>query len=144
MTKRQEERRNRLLPNGFPRKIRVYDNGGTEKEGGTIDRYTVVFTGNYGKLTGGETWVLAMNGSPFYPQGFCQHCPMRERPDYPRYGHLGKKIRFVDLPSDCQIATLEDYLYLWGLVEGDDGSKSHRVAREMVESRIQRMEAVPV
>ena len=122
----------RLLPDGLPRWVRIYDNGGPDARGGSIDRYTVVFTGTYGHKTGGETLVLAMNCAPFHPQGFGQHCNQRQRPDCPRYGHLGKKIRFVDLPTDCQIAALADYLYLWDLAEENE---SQAKAREMVKSR---------
>ena len=112
MTKKQERRLQSLLPNGKPKYVRVYDN-----QGETIDRYTVVFTGRYGHKTGGETWVLGMNCAPFHPQGFGQHCPCTNRPDYPTYGHLGKKIKFEDLPKDCQTLVLNDYRDLWDLQE---------------------------
>jgi len=137
---RQAERWQKFMPNNLPRRIRVYDNGGVEAKNGkgSIDRYTVVMTGRYGHKTGGETWVLAMNDAPFSPQGFCQHCPQQGRPDVPSYGHLGKKIRFMDLPTDCQVAALGDYLYLWDLVPGDDesGYTSKIIARKIVEARI--------
>ena len=112
MTKRIT-RREQLLPGGVPKYIRVYDNLGE-----SIDRYTVVFTGRYSHLTGGETWVLAMNERPFHPQGFGQHCNTIDRPDRPRYGHLGVKIAFADLPGDCQRLVLQDYACLWDLDEG--------------------------
>jgi hypothetical protein len=47
---------------------------------------------------------LDMSTNPFDPQGFCQHgtaVPGK---------HLGKKIKFKDLPKDCQ-SVVEDDLY---------------------------------
>lgn len=91
-----------------PRWIRCYDNGGE-----TIDRYTVVFTRLGNKLGRGTCLYLAMNAAPFHPQGFGQHgestCPI----DRPSYGHLGKKIRFEDLPADCQKCVWQTYSDLW-------------------------------
>jgi hypothetical protein len=40
-----------LMPNGVPKYVRVYDNGGK-----SFDRYTVVFTGRYTHKTGGACW----------------------------------------------------------------------------------------
>ena len=131
MTKAQQAayaaREARLLPNGVPRWIRCYDNRDE-----TIDRYTVVFTGRYTHLTGGEHNYLAMNSAPFHPQGFGQHgstdfvtdCPNGAWP--PALGrkcHLGWRIKFEDLPADCQKVALADYVFLWGL-------KRHPLYRE--------------
>jgi hypothetical protein len=100
----------------------VYDNGGE-----TSDRYTVVFTGHYRHLTAGETLILGMSGAPFWPQGICMHSTYRQGqlvegmepghwpPALGRKGNLGTRIRFEDLPRDCQIATWQDYADLWGL-----------------------------
>lgn len=108
-----------LLPNGVPRWVRIYDNGGE-----TIDRYTAVFTGRYGHKTAGQTLYLAMNARPFHPQGFGQHGESPNRFDvnewgYPpargRKNHLGMRIGFTDLPSDCQRLVLNDYHDLWDL-----------------------------
>jgi len=103
-------RSDRLLPNGKPRYIRCYDDGGA-----SIDRYTVCFTGHYRQNTGGEFWNLGMNAYPFHPQGFGQHCNSEKRIDYPSYVHLGKKIKFDDLPEDCKKLVLQDYVYLWDI-----------------------------
>jgi len=119
MTKREQERRERLMPNGVPHWIRCYDNGGE-----TIDRYTVVYTGNYRHKTGGEFAYLAMNAAPFHPQGFGQHGSSREQVDSPKgkwppaYGrkcHLGMRIPFGDLPPGCQRLVLDNYRELWDL-----------------------------
>ena len=125
MTTREQDRVRRLLPNGEPRYIRCYDNGGE-----TIDRYSVVFSGRYSHKTGGEHWALFMSGAPFHPQGVCQHSTGRDIFDAPsgwttqvgRKCHacpsLGRRIRFADLPADCQRAAMQDYLYLWDLPGG--------------------------
>lgn len=119
MTKAQ--RRQNLMPDGIPRYIRCYDNGGTE-QGGSIDRYTVVFTGRYStrgsKRNTDRTSNfihLAMNAAPFHPQGFGQHGESDHPIDRPQYRHLGKKIRFEDLPEDCKTLVLQDYKEIWGL-----------------------------
>lgn len=117
--KQQEDRKARILPNGLPKYVRCYDNGGPEKENGTIDRYTVVFTGRYTHKTAGEHWYLGMNGAPFHPQGFGQHGSHHTQIDYPTYGHLGKKIKFTDLPEDCQKCVMQTYLYLWDFTDED-------------------------
>ena len=58
MTKEQE-RFAKLLPNGVPKYVRCYDDGGK-----SIDRYTVVFTK---KRPGGVTLYLGMSSEPFHP-----------------------------------------------------------------------------
>ena len=122
-----KERRERFMPRGTPKYVRCYDNGGVSAEGGSSDRYSVIFTGRYGHLTGRETWMLSMSGAPFHPQGIGMHSglPHMHRPDVgkgswggPSIGrrcHLGVRIRFEDLPEDCQTCVLQDYEYLWDL-----------------------------
>jgi len=110
---KNSKRYNSLLPNGVPRYIRCYDNGGR-----SIDRYTVIFTGHYTHKTGHAFWYLAMNSEPFHPLGFGQHGESNYTPiDRPRYSHLGKKIKFEDLPEDCQKLVKQDYLYLWDFTD---------------------------
>lgn len=98
-----------LTANGRPAKLRIYDNGGA-----SVDRYTVVFTGNY-KGRGGRCHYLAMSGEPFHPQGFGQHGEHHTVIDRPQYSHLGKPIGFDDLPADCQKFVWQDYRALWNL-----------------------------
>lgn len=112
-----------LLPGGVPRWVRCYDNGGADA-GGSIDRYTVVFIGQTSRKCG-EFPYLAMNSAPFHPQGFGQHGATQDKPcDTNRWGfapalgrkcHLGRRIRFEDLPEDCRKLVLHDYREIWGL-----------------------------
>ena len=75
MTKRLIQRIASLAPNGIPKYVRCYDNGGVDVEGGSGDRYTVVFSGNFPKGEGinKEYPYLAMSESPFHPQGIGLH-----------------------------------------------------------------------
>lgn len=107
-TKKQKERLTRLMPKGEPRYVRCYDNGGE-----TFDRYTVVFTGNYKGRT--ECVYVGMSENPFSPQGFGQHGSSEHVIDWPSYSHLGKAIKFADLPKDCQELVISDYKEFWNL-----------------------------
>ena len=102
--------KDRLLPDGKPRYIRCYDNGGE-----SVDRYTVVFTGRYRHKTGGVFWHLGMSSYPYHPQGVGTHGESRDQIDRPRYSHLGKRIVFDALPKDCQNLVLDNYCALWDL-----------------------------
>jgi len=123
------------MPGGAPRWVRIYDNR-DRPDGGTIDRYTVVFTGRYRHLFGGSFQLLGMSIAPYHPQGFCQHSEYNYQVDTiwhykdgrpPKYGvlppaigrkcHLGKRIAFAELPSDCQMAVLQDYFCIWDLLD---------------------------
>lgn len=118
----------RLAPNGVPRWIRCYDNGG---ESG--DRYTAVFTGAACvRACGGEYPYRAMSGDPFHPQGIGLWCSDRNRPVdcYGKDGRyawppavgrkcrLGRRIRYEDLPADCRKLVMSDYMDVWNLRAG--------------------------
>jgi hypothetical protein len=73
----------------------IYDNGGK-----TFDRYTAVYLleregpNLYG--------ARGMSEHPFHPLGFGMYCSaMPGR-------HLGKRIKFEQLPPDCQRLVLSD------------------------------------
>ena len=120
----QKDRLQRLLPNGYPRYVRVYDNGGK-----TMDRYTVVFTGRYNnrvdrKLR--EYLHMGMSENPLSPQGFCQLSGTQQiidvdekdhrwTPEYGASNHLGKRIHWHELPEDCRKAALHAYKEIWDL-----------------------------
>lgn len=102
-------RKERLMPNDVPRWIRCYDNGGR-----TADRYTIVFT-HLGHTHRGWVPVLGMSDDPYFPLGVCLSSEYNRPIDRPRYSHLGKRIKFADLPTDCCRAILNDYRLLWNL-----------------------------
>jgi hypothetical protein len=117
MTKRELDRRERVLPGGEPRYVRCYDCGDE-----TVDRYTVVFTGRWPGKEPGFFPYLAMSGAPFHPQGFAQHgetrgAPADAAPAWPpavgRKCHLGVRIKFSALPEDCRACALRDYKDYW-------------------------------
>lgn len=76
--------------------IRIYDNGGR-----TYDRYTVVYM-KEPETRPGTFAARGMSEHPFHPQGFGQYCAaMPGR-------HLGKRIAFDQLPTDCQRLVQQD------------------------------------
>ena len=106
------ERTERLLPGGIPRHVRIYDNGGE-----SIDRYTVVFPGRIPGKFAGWTFYRAMGDASRVGSGsgVCQFGEVFGPIDRPRYGHLGRKISFEDLPERCRKVVLRDYRDLWDL-----------------------------
>lgn len=117
MNAKQIERINRLMPDGKPRYVRCYDNGGR-----SMDRYTVVYTGRYkqigvpaGQYKKNSRYFeyIGMSAHPF--QGFGQHGEHTQPIDRPSYSHLGKKISFDELPEDCKQCVLQDYKDNWNI-----------------------------
>jgi len=103
------DRKNNLMPNGTPRYIRCYDNGGK-----TFDRFTVVFSGHYRRKNSRDQFIyLGLSENPYHPQGFGQHGGSDELIDRPAYSHLGKKITFDQLPDDCKRAVIDVYREIW-------------------------------
>ncbi len=90
-------------------KIRIYDNGGK-----TADRYTVVYMDEpEGK---GLYGARGMSEHPTHPQGIGMYCSAMPGK------HLGNRIAFEDLPSDCQKVVLQDLKDENGVVaQFDDG-----------------------
>lgn len=120
-TRKIQQRRARLMPGGIPRWIRVYDLPNT------ADRYTVVFSKKATRYADGTRTFdyIGMSSMPFHPQGIGQHGESKWHPvdrngsAWPpaigRKCHLGTRIRFEDLPADCQKLVLSDYKELWQL-----------------------------
>ncbi len=120
------KRTEKLMPNGTPKWIRIYDN-----EGRSCDRYTVVFSGSYNNIgkkareqKNNYHPYVGMSESPFHPQGFCQHGEEpylidamngKWPPSIGKKNHLGTRIAFSDLPQDCKKVVLNDYKELWGI-----------------------------
>ena len=101
-----ETRQERLMPNGTPRYIRLYDNGGE-----TVDRYTCVFIGNY---KGGKMY-LGMSSDPFHPMGVGIHGESEELIDRPSHLHLGKKVPFDSIPEKVKTCVISTYKSIWNL-----------------------------
>ena len=80
--------------------LEIRDNGGIENKdnGGSVDRYTVVFD-LIGTTCGCYYEALAMSKNPY--RGVGQHCTAATG------DHLGKEISFSDLPKECQDFTKE-------------------------------------
>lgn len=79
----------------------------------SADPYTVVFTQPQ-MIETIRFWVgIAMGPNPFHPQGFGQHVEWTKRlyTKPPRIGgrnYLGRRIKFADLPPDCQRMVIQD------------------------------------
>lgn len=102
------KRAQQLMPDGIPKWILCYDNGGR-----SIGRYTIVYTR---KSDEGWFTYVACNEVPFDPQGFGQHGQSEFWPiDRPTYGHLGKRIPFTALPPDVQRLVISDYRAIWSI-----------------------------
>lgn len=86
-----------------PKWIRCYDGG--EK---FADRYTVVFT-RLGHIKRGYCFYRGMSAHPMHPQGVGMSGEHDGPIDRPAYAHLGKRIKFEDLPIDCQTVVRRDY-----------------------------------
>ena len=118
----------------FPRYIRCYDNNGE-----TFDRYTVVFTNKRiggTKQRSGEFVYAGMSEYPYHPQGFYQHGFFDTFIDKPSYSHLGKKIKFYELPDDCQKAIIEEYNMLWDISQKDYDYHLFRVLGDFVNTEL--------
>ena len=89
------------------RHISVWDDGPT-----FADRYTVVYLDavSEGMFGNANVSYIAMGPAPFHPQGFCQHGEMAlAAVTYKgRGGAFKKRVRFADLPMDCQRAVVRD------------------------------------
>ena len=75
--------------------VKIYDNGGK-----TYDRYTAVYLDQ--PESPGLFSARGMSENPFHPQGFGQYCIAAPGK------HLGKRIKFEELPKDCQKLVLQD------------------------------------
>ena len=117
-------RKERLMPGGIPRWIRIYDNGGE-----TMDRYIVIYTGNF-PGRGGQCFFRGMSKAPCSPQGYGIMESQREIIDRPAYGHLGKPISFEDLPEECQKLVISDYKAFWSLEDEAENKPEKQAKRQ--------------
>ena len=93
-----------FAPNGIPKKVKIYDNGGE-----TCDRYTACYTGT----RTGSFGVRGMSSAPFHPQGVGMWSEYPQRVDHPKYSHLGKPAKWENLPADVRFCIWQDYAGLW-------------------------------
>lgn len=77
--------------------VRCYDNGGR-----SADRYTVVYMDDLEDKRRNLYSCIGMNDRPFHPQGIGMHGTAQPGK------HLGKRVKFSELPADCQKAVLQD------------------------------------
>ncbi len=106
LPKRWQDRLERFAPGGVPKHVRLYDNGGE-----SADRYTCCFKA----LKLGFFPYLTMSSYPFSPQGVGLHGEHNQPIDVPRYSHLGKKIKWDDLPHDVKCCIWQDYCDYWDI-----------------------------
>ncbi len=92
---------NTIIVNGKRKVCRIWDTG----PDGPVDRYTIAFKG--WRLAGhGMVYpYLAANDAPFHPLGFGQHGESRT---FLTGRHLGRRIRFDDLPDQVQRFVLQN------------------------------------
>lgn len=84
-----------------PKNIRCYDNGGE-----SCDRYTVVFTRMGMRF---HYPYICMSANPTHPHGAFSRGEAKGYIDRPKYAHLGKKIKFQDLPKNIQVIIHKEY-----------------------------------
>jgi len=56
---------------------------------------------------------VGMSTHPFHPMGLGQHGELDLYGDKAPGKHLGKRIRFDELPEDCRRLVLGDYVQMW-------------------------------
>lgn len=102
MMRYQPKRSSQHWLKGAPKPVlAIYDTGPNK----TYDRYTVVYGAPFWTPEWGrEVPYLGMSEHPFHPLGFGQHgqMPSINRPK------CGRKIKWSDLPPDCQRAVILD------------------------------------
>lgn len=111
MKKQTEQTLRARLANPRNKLARFYDNGES------ADRYTAAYLAQQSNA-GGQRWFWyrGMSVHPSDPQGFgCSGESTGTPVDYPvarlgRRNHLGKRIRFADLPPDCQRLVVQDLI----------------------------------
>ena len=95
---------NAIVVSGKRKVCRIFDAG----PDGPVDRYTIAFKGWRDASSRDYVMVypyLAASAHPFHPQGFGQHGESRH---FLTGRHLGKRIRFEDLPEQVQRFVLQN------------------------------------
>lgn len=86
-------------------RLKIFDNGGR-----TCDRYTVVYPRE--QYAGRRYYYpyVSMDENPFHPQGYGQHGELPP-PGRAGFRHLGRRIKFEELPEKCQKLVMQDLSY---------------------------------
>lgn len=106
MTKLEKREARFLKSDGTPKYLRCY-----ESRDDVFDKWTAIYT----RQQDGRCFYIGMSEHPTWPNGFGQHGDELNMIDRPRYGHLGKKIKFTDLPKACQRLVMREYREMWGI-----------------------------
>jgi hypothetical protein len=103
------------LSNHRNKAARFYDYGDT-----SFDRYTAVYLKPEGEHPRRWFGYRGMSNYPYHPMGYGIYSDSNDWPvdrsesgyvvSLGRKNHLGKRIRFQDLPPDCQRCVLHDIL----------------------------------
>lgn len=112
----------KLLPDGEPKWVRVY-----EQDPGSAEQYVVVYSGAYDKPDGKHWYVFLRCDGTFRSGsqlGTLDGGGVQMGCNHPR---LGKRIRFENLPVNCQKVVISDYTCLWDLPE--PSKRSEQLAR---------------
>ena len=92
---------------GEPKRIKCF----MAKRNPTTDYITVVYTHAFRLgYPAGTVLYRAMNDTPTHPQGFGQWGETERH----KFRAGGSRVRFSDLPKDCQDVVRQDYKDLWG------------------------------
>lgn len=102
------KKRNLYTETGEPKRIACYM---VKSKSRPADYITVVYT--YASKAGypvGTVLYRAMNGNPYHPAfGYCQWGEGWQH----NFKAGGSRVKFSDLPSDCQEVVRNDYKELW-------------------------------
>lgn len=120
MTKKQQERKERLMPEGVPRYVRVYDYGDS-----SYDRYTVVYTGATVYKACGCYPYTSLTGQGAYFHGENAGCVVdtidcKWPPKIGGKNHLGRRLAFEDLPEVCQEYVRKEYMEYWNIDQSEN------------------------
>jgi hypothetical protein len=98
-----------FLKDGTPKYIACYET----KRNPTLDRFCVVFTrlAFHDKAYRGLVTYRAMSTYPCAPQGFGQWGEAKQG----EFRAGGSKIKFSELPVDCQRLIIADYCAMWDI-----------------------------
>lgn len=96
-----------FLPDGSPRYVRCWDNGGK-----TLDRYTIQFTRANMFGFKGRAVFVSCNANPYTGIGYYGDMPLS---DFAK-SH-GKPITYGLLPEEAKLYIILTYKELWGIAQ---------------------------